>query len=490
MLNNVEAIILAAGKSSRFKTGKTKLIEKICGQEMILYPATILKKFQVPTTFVLSYQKETIVDLLNKRLGSSNFNVVDQGQPQGTGHAIMCTKPHWKEDHVLIMNGDTPLIKSHQLRALYDKHIKTNAVMSFITSYNIDPSINHYGRVLENENGIKIVEASDIDLYAEEFQKQDVQCINAGIYILKREFLEQYIEKLPKNPTTGEFYFTEIVKLASDNGLTVSTINIPFDTVRGVNTLRELWSAEQIKKSELIGDWMEKGVRFGSAQNVHIDINVEIGPGTYIATGVQLLSGTKIGSNCTIEAFSTLNHAILEDYVHIYSHSQIKDTIVKHHAYIGPFAHVRGNSKIEEHVNIGNFVEVNRSHIGAYSRVKHMCYLGDAKVGNNVCIGAGAITCNYDGIETNITEIKDHAFIGSNTALVAPVIVGQHAYTAAGSTITQNVPDKALSIARSRQINKDDYHVVRQQKRNMTQQIEAAYIAATKTMTDSFNENP
>ncbi|HJM68829.1 MAG TPA: bifunctional UDP-N-acetylglucosamine diphosphorylase/glucosamine-1-phosphate N-acetyltransferase GlmU [Candidatus Babeliales bacterium] len=488
MLSNVEAVILAAGKSTRFKTGKTKLIEKICGQEMILYPATLLNNLNIPSTFVVGYQKESIISLLHERFGD-NFKTVDQGEPRGTGHAIMCTQSEWKQDHVLIMNGDTPLIKPHQLRALYDKHISTDAAMTFMTAYNIDPSINNYGRVIEDDKGISIVEPSEFEQFADQLDK-DVACINAGIYLLKRSFLDEYITKLPKNPNTGEFYFTEIAKLGSDAGLTVTTINIPFDTVRGINTLRELWSAEQIKKSELIASWMEKGVRFGSAQNVHIDLDVEIGPGSSIGTGVQLLKGTRIGANCTVEAFSTISNTTMEDYVHIYSHSNVKDTLIKHHAYVGPYAHVRGNTKLEEHVRVGNFVEINRSDVGAYSRIRHMCYIGDATIGKYVSLGAGSITCNFDGIEKHKTEIQDNAFIGSNTAFVAPVIIGKNAYTAAGSVITQNVPDKALAIARSRQFNKEDYTMVKQQKKNISQQLEAAYIAATKTVPDSFNENP
>ena len=231
---------------------------------------------------------------------------------------------------------------------------------------------------------------------------------------------------------------------------------------------------------------MEKGVRFGSAQNVLIDLNVNIGPGTYVGTGVQLFQGTSIGANCHLEAFSSISGSTLEDFVHIYSHSNIKNSVIKHHSYIGPFAHVRGNTKVDEHVNIGNFVEINRSQVGAYSRIRHMCYIGDAKIGKHVSIGAGSITCNFDGIEKHTTEIKDSAFIGSNTAFVAPVIIGEQAYTAAGSVITHNVPDKALAIARSRQTNKEDYEMVKQQKKNLSQQIQAAYIAATKTVPDSF----
>ncbi|OGB97613.1 UDP-N-acetylglucosamine diphosphorylase/glucosamine-1-phosphate N-acetyltransferase [candidate division TM6 bacterium RIFCSPHIGHO2_12_FULL_36_22] len=488
MLSNVEAIVLAAGKSTRFNTGKTKLIEKICGQEMILYPATLLNSLNIPMTFVVGYQKEVVVSLLKERF-NDNFKTVDQGEQRGTGHAIMCTQSTWTQDHILIMNGDTPLIKPHQLRALYDKHISTDAAMTFMTAYNIDPTINNYGRVIEDDKGISIIEASEFEQFADKLDK-DVACINAGIYLLKRSFLDKYITQLPKNPTTGEFYFTEIVKLGSDAGLTISTINIPFDTVRGINTLRELWSAEQIKKSELIGTWMEKGVRFGSAQSVHIDLDVEIGQGSSIGTGVQLFKGTKIGTNCIIESFSMISNTHLEDYVHIYSHSNIKDSTIKHHSCIGPFAHVRGNTKLAEHVRVGNFVEINRSEVGAYTRIRHMCYIGDATIGKYVSLGAGSITCNFDGIEKHKTEIQDNAFIGSNTAFVAPVIVGKNAYTAAGSVITQNVPDKALAIARSRQFNKEDYTMVKQQKKNISQQLEAAYIAATKTVPDSFNENP
>jgi bifunctional UDP-N-acetylglucosamine pyrophosphorylase/glucosamine-1-phosphate N-acetyltransferase len=489
MLKNLEGVILAAGRSTRFNTGKSKLIEKICGQEMIYYSTGLLNSLKIPGIVVVGYQKEVVTELIQKRF-NKEFRFVEQTEQRGTGHAIMCTKPYWTGEHILIMNADTPLIKQEHIRALFDKHNKTHAAMTFITAYNIDPAVSGYGRVIENEKGVCIVEQKEYDALYKKNDSDEVPCLNAGVYILRRDFLDEYIEKIPKSAQTGEYYFTELARMASEAGLTVSTINLTFDIIRGVNTLRDLWTAEQLKKSELITQRMEQGVRFGAAQNVHIDLEVEIGPGTYIGTGVQLFGTTKIGSNCTIEAFSSLTNATLEDYVHVHSHSNVKNSYVKHHSYVGPFAHIKSNSTIDEHTTIGNFVEINRSQVGAYTKIKHMCYIGDAKVGKHVNIGAGSITCNFDGIDKHVTEIKDHAFIGSNTAFVAPVIIGERAYTAAGSVITQNVPENALAIARSRQINKEEYVYRFMQKKNLSKQLESAYIAATKTFHETtFNEN-
>ena len=227
--------------------------------------------------------------------------------------------------------------------------------------------------------------------------------------------------------------------------------------IRGINTLQELWTVEQIKRAELIKYWMEKGIRFAAAQNNHIDLNITIGAGTYIGASVQLYGNTKIGNNCIIEAFSILENSILEDGACVKSHSVIKNSTIKNKAIVGPFAHVHSNSMIEQNAQVGNFVDIKKSEIGSNSKIKHLSYIGDAQIGNDVNIGAGTITCNYNGLTKEKTVIQDCAYIGSNNSLIAPINIGKDAFTAAGSVITKNVPDHALAIARAHQINKEEY---------------------------------
>lgn len=332
------------------------------------------------------------------------------------------------------------------------KHLEKNAAISFVTTHNPQPSPSSYGRIIVQENAVKIIEAKDL-----KDEQYESCCINAGIYIFKKEFLEKHLSMLNNTNNAQEFYITDLVKIGSDLGLKIETINASFDHIRGINTFKELWIAEQIKRSELISYWMKQGVRFDVAQSTHIDANVTIGNGTRIGAGVNLLNSTNIGKNCIIEPFCIIDQTLISDNVTIKSHSVLNNVKIENNAILGPFAHIRNKSTIKESAQIGNFVEVNRSTIGKESKAKHLTYLGDTTIGIQSNIGAGTITCNYNGKEKYQTIIKDHVFIGSNNTLVAPVTIEKDSYTAAGSTITKNVPTKALAIARSRQTNKEGY---------------------------------
>ena len=479
MITNLQAIVLAAGKSTRFNIDKSKMLEKICGQEMILYTTRLLEQLKIPTTVVVGYQKEAVQEpIINFHKDRIHFEV--QEEQHGTGHAILCARNSFKEEHILIMNGDMPLVTSDIIERLYNKHIESQASVSFIVAHNDDPSGVSYGRVVKaNNNKIKIVEAKDFN-----GDYTDHCCINAGIYIVSKRFLENNIEVIEKNDESKEFYFTDIIKIASDQNETITTIQTSFDRIRGINNFQELWAAEQIKRAELIKYWMDCGVRFSVAQNVHIDLDVTIGSGSYIACGVHILQGSKIGQNCYIHEFSAVENSTLEDNVTILSHCIIKDSYIGYAASVGPFAHVTSSSRLEAHAVIGNFVEVKRSTIGIHSKAKHLAYLGDAQIGNNVNIGAGTITCNYNGVHKNQTVIKDGAFISSNNSLVAPVVVEKNAFTAAGSTITDFVPEDALAIARSRQINKEGYGKKLRAGKVKIEPV-ASFIAAIKTNNDN-----
>lgn len=449
MLLNVQAIILAAGKSSRFNTNKTKLTEKICGQPMVLYQIKVLEALNIPLCMVVGHQKELLISLIQES-DAPNVSFVSQEIQQGTGDAVKCTQYLWQHDNILIMNGDIPLITPTIIEELYTKHTQSNAAITFVTAHDNNPN-NSYGRVIQKNNSIEIIEAKHLA------NIQDHCCVNAGIYLAKRTFLEKYIETIQLNPITQEYYLTDLIKIANDNQELVETVTAPFDYVRGINTLEELWAAEQIKRSELIRNWMQQGVRFGTAQNVHIDLPVVIGAGSYIGSGVHLIGSTQLGANCTIHPFSILENSTLQDNVTVYSHSVIKDTHIKNNAEIGPFAHVRNHTSIGQEASIGNFVEIKNSSVGDQTKARHLTYLGDASVGDRVNIGAGTITANYDGVNKHQTIIQDHVSIGANNSIVAPVTIHHNACTAAGSTITENVPAYALAIGRSRQINKEEY---------------------------------
>ena len=481
--NKVQAIVLAAGKSTRFNTGRTKLLEKICGQEMILYTTRLLEQLSIPVTVVIGYQKDSIKEVISRHHHSS-INFVVQDEQHGTGHALMCSQPVWEKDHVLIMNGDVPLVTSDIIEKLYEKHIANHADVTFVTSHNADHTLGGYGRVIKTENSIKIIEARDFDGDINEHC-----CVNSGIYLVSKQFLQQYIKEFTLNEKTREFYITDLIKIASDKKLIVQTSSAPFDLVRGINTLQELWAAEQIKRSELIKFWMEKGVHFSVAQNVHIDLDVNIGSGTYIGCGVHLLRGSIIGKNCKVQEFASIENSTLGDHCDILPHCIIKDSFIGGHCEVGPFAHIREHSHIGEHVVLGNFVEVKKSIIGEGTKAKHLSYLGDAHIGANVNIGAGTITCNYNGLSKHQTVIHDNAFIGSNNTLIAPVVIERDAYTAAGSVISENVPAEALAIARARQVNKEGYaHQLRGSKSDQHTTMQS-FIGALKSKNNQTSES-
>ncbi len=448
--SNIQAIILAAGKSSRFNTEKSKLIYTLCGQEMIVYPVQLLNNLDIPTTLVIGHQKEDIKRIINN-YNFSSVSYCEQNQQQGTGHAVLCTQHLWHADHILIMNGDMPLVKKELIKELINKHLESDAAISFVTAHNSDPHTT-YGRVVKYNDNVEIIEAKEFkgDRYQHCY-------INAGIYIIKRSFLEKAVTTLENSSITSEFYITDLVKKASTSKLHVQTVNTDFDNIRGINTLKELWSAEHIKRSEIIEDYMNKGVRFMSPQTTSVDINTSINKGTVVESNVHIINKSSIGKNCIIKSGSIIDNSTLEDNITIEAYTIVQDSMLKNNTQAGPFSHIRKSSILEEEAIIGNFVEVSQSTIGAKTKAKHLSYIGHALVGSKVNMGAGSIICNYNGVAKNKTIIKDKAFIGSNSALIAPVTIGEESIVAAGSTVTDNVPDQALTIARAQQINKLKY---------------------------------
>lgn len=450
MIPHIQGIILAAGKSKRFNTNTTKLVQPICGQPMILYTTKLLRHLSIPTTMVVGHQKETVCSVVQSE-HNNEITFIEQNEMRGTGHALWTTKDIWDADTILVINGDAPLITESIIHDLRETHAKANATISFVTAHHTDPE-SSYGRVVEINNKINIVEARHFKGNITEHC-----CINAGIYLFNRDFLEKYIEKIKPAHDTFEWYITDLIGIASAQELPITMTKVPFDNVRGINTLQELWTTEQIKRAELIKHWMQNGVRFSAAHHVVIDINVIINPGTYIGSGVHLFGKTIIGNGATIKEFCSLTNTILADRVQIEPHCVLNNVHIEEDAKIGPFAHLHNNSHIQRNATIGNFVEIKATVFGQSSKAKHLTYLGDAIIESSVNIGAGTITCNHDGIKKNKTYIKKNAYIGSNNTLIAPIVIGENAFTAAGSTITKEVPADSLAIARAYQVNKNNY---------------------------------
>lgn len=448
--HDIRAVVLAAGKSTRFKTKKSKLLFNICGRTMILYPLKVFEELNIPVTLVLGHQAEEICNEINC-VGIKDITTVLQPEPKGTGHAVACARDTWHDaESVLILYGDMPLINTETINQLIEEHNERKATLTFLTSMMIDPK--NYGRVSVEHGKYQIIEAKDCTP-----DQLQISCINAGVYLINRAWLHENISRLVPSPVSGEIYLTDLVKLAGDQGHVVHAIPVAYDWIRGVNTLQELWEVEQIKRSDFIKYWMANGVRFELAQSIHLDVNVKIGAGSFIGTGVHLLGNTTVGEESWIGAFTIIEDSTVGNNTMIHSHSVVQDSVIGNNVHVGPFARLRNNVKIFDNVDVGNFVELKRVTLGEKSKTKHLTYLGDATVGKSVNIGAGTIICNYDGVTKHKTIIEDEAFIGSNNTLIAPLKVGKGAYTAGGSTITDDVPSGSLAIGRAKQENKDGY---------------------------------
>jgi bifunctional UDP-N-acetylglucosamine pyrophosphorylase/glucosamine-1-phosphate N-acetyltransferase len=446
---SLQAIVLAAGKSTRFNTKKSKQLAPICGKPMILYPLNCLKQLAIATTIVVGQQADDIIHTIQAD-GMTNVQVAVQHEQKGTGHALGIAQPQWTADNIIVLNGDTPLITTTLLDDLITAHAARGATVTFYATHVIDPT--GYGRIVAHNNDVRIVEEKDCTT-----EQRGITHVNAAVYIFKRSFLETYINRITPSPVTGEYYLPELINMAHDDGLHVEVLSAPFDEVRGVNTLEELWAVEQVKRANIIKYWMARGVRFELAHNIHIDVECEIGSDSFIGSGVLLLNGTKIGKNCFIGAYSIIKNSTVKDDTTIHSHTVVEDSVIGNNVVVGPFARLRHNVVVGDSAVIGNFVEMKNSTLGTHSKAKHLSYLGDATIGTAVNIGAGTITCNSDGSTKHPTTINDNAYIGAHNALVAPVTIGDGAFTAAGSTITHDVPAQSLAIARSRQINKEGY---------------------------------
>jgi bifunctional UDP-N-acetylglucosamine pyrophosphorylase / glucosamine-1-phosphate N-acetyltransferase len=315
-LFSIQAIVLAAGRSSRFKTTATKLSFPLCGQEMIVYPTQVLAELGIPITVVLGYKKELVKEILNTHR-IKNIQYKEQSQQKGTGHAVLITRDCWSADNILIINGDMPLITTSVIESLINRHISSNATITFVTAEDTSIPAQGYGRVIKQNNTLAIVEACDFNNTTNQSYT-----LNAGIYIIKRSFLESALPLL-KTHTNGEIYITDLIKAASDAQLTIETVVAPFHTIQGVNTLKELSIASKIKHDMIVEDLMKQGVHFIMPDTINIDSTVSIGPDSIISPCTQLLNNTKIGKNCFINALCIINNSTIADNTIVKARSTI-----------------------------------------------------------------------------------------------------------------------------------------------------------------------
>ncbi|MGL5634220.1 MAG: bifunctional UDP-N-acetylglucosamine diphosphorylase/glucosamine-1-phosphate N-acetyltransferase GlmU [Sarcina sp.] len=443
------AIILAAGQGTRIKSKLPKVLHKACGKEMVNHVIDTMRAADLDEVNVIIGKG---AELVKERTASRNVSYSLQAEQLGTGHAVMCTKDFLKGKSgvVAIFTGDAPLIQEETVKNLIETHINEKNFATLLTSVIENPT--GYGRIIrENDSVDRIVEhkdCSDEELLVNE--------INAGMYCFDIESLLESLDKLSNDNAQGEYYLTDVIGILKSEGKKVGAMITDFEETIGVNSRGELSIVESILRNRINKKHLANGVTLIDEKSTYIGLDVEIGQDTIIYPNVVLEGNTKIGEDCVLYSNSRLNNAIIGDRTTIES-SVILDSSVGSDTTVGPFAYIRPDSSIGNHVKIGDFVEIKKSAIGDNTKVSHLTYIGDAKVGESCNFGCGTVVVNYDGKKKHQTVIGDHAFIGCNTNLVSPVEVEDNTYIAAGSTITDTVKEGSLAIARSKQTNIDGW---------------------------------
>lgn len=445
----LKTLILAAGKGTRMKSELPKVIHKVNGIPMI---SKIIKVLEIlkpeENILILGHKKEEVLKVVGE-----NADYVVQTEQLGTGHAVLQAKDKLKDydGDVMILCGDTPLLREETLKELYKFHKDTDSVTTILTSIYDNPF--GYGRIVK-ENGLvkAIVEEKEADAEIKKIKE-----VNAGVYCFKGRELFEALSKITNNNEKGEYYLTDVIGIQVGEGKQVQSYVLSDNIeILGVNSKVELAQASKVLRDRKNIELMEKGAILIDPATVYIEEGVEIGRDTIIYPGAVLQGKTVIGENCQILGASRIVDSILRNNIKVES-SVIEDSILENGVTIGPFAHLRPKSHLKEKVHIGNFVEVKKSVLEKGVKAGHLTYLGDAQIGEDTNIGAGTITCNYDGKNKFKTIVGKNSFIGSDSMLVAPVIIGENALVGAGSVITKDVPDNSLAVSRSKQIIKNDW---------------------------------
>ncbi|MFM8551395.1 MAG: bifunctional UDP-N-acetylglucosamine diphosphorylase/glucosamine-1-phosphate N-acetyltransferase GlmU [Nitrospiraceae bacterium] len=478
------AIVMAAGLGKRMKSKQVKVLHLVAGRPMVLYALDLADRLAgAGTVVVIGHQGEQVKAAIEVHgaaagdpAGARSAAKREKGltahvgrgaaparlfavqlQQLGTGHAVMQARGAFLRARgapasaYVILNGDTPLLKEATVRELLRLHESERATVTVLTAVLDDPA--GYGRVLRRDTGgpvLRIVEDRDATP-----MEARVREINVGTYVVDGSFLFEALDKLEPRNAQQEYYLTDIVGLAVERGLTVAAMAAPSaEESLGINTRRQLAMAEQVVRQELRDRWMEAGVTLRDPATPWIDHDVQIGQDTVLYPNVTVEGKTAIGEDCVIHAQTRITNSRLGPRVLVQDGCVVKDALLEEGVTIGPFAHLRPGTVLRRGAKVGNFVETKKAELGEGSKANHLSYLGDAKIGRGVNIGAGTITCNYDGVRKHETVIEDEVFVGSDSQLVAPVRIGRGAVIAAGSTVTQDVPPDDLAVARAAQVNR------------------------------------
>ncbi|ABI82438.1 bifunctional UDP-N-acetylglucosamine diphosphorylase/glucosamine-1-phosphate N-acetyltransferase GlmU [Francisella tularensis] len=444
----LSVVILAAGKGSRMNSNKPKVLQTLAAKTLIEHVVSSVEKLNPDNIVVVTgHLKEQVEDALQGR----NITFVYQQQQLGTGHAVLQALPYLKEQKVLILYGDVPLISTEVLENLVDTTNYDD--LGVLTAFVENPQ--GLGRIVRDKFGAvtEIVEEKD----ANDIQRQ-IKEINTGIYCVHKNLLQKWLPEIKANNVQKEYYLTDIITFAKADHVSINVTHpINEFEILGVNDRTQLASLERVWQRNVAEKIMAKGVSIADPNRFDVRGNLDVGKDCWIDINVIIKGNVKLGNNVVIGANCILKNCIIEDNVRIKSNSMVDGSIIREGAIVGPFARVRPECDVKEGAVIGNFVEAKKTILGKGSKASHLTYLGDSEIGANCNIGAGVITCNYDGVNKHKTVIGDYAFIGSDSQLIAPVNIGQGATVGAGSTIVKDVPADNLAISRARQRHIDTW---------------------------------
>jgi bifunctional UDP-N-acetylglucosamine pyrophosphorylase / glucosamine-1-phosphate N-acetyltransferase len=456
----VHVVVLAAGMGTRMQSALPKVLHAVAGLTLIEHVVRIADAISPASiTIVVGHQAEQVLRAL---AGRPDLRFAIQTPQLGTGHALLQAEPALAgaTGTLVLLSGDVPLLRPETLRALVSRHLDAGAAATLLTTVLDDPS--GYGRIVRRQDGRigAVVEHRDASPV-----ERGIREINSGIYAFDLGPLFEALRRIGSGNAQGEYYLPDLVTIYRSRGLPVETLTVEDPReLAGVNSRKDLAQVTRMLTNSRNDELMASGVTLVDPATAYIGPDVTIAPDTIIHPNVQLEGQTRIGSGCEIHANVRIVGSTLADGVVVNNFCLIVDSTVDAGARIGPFAHLRPASRVGEQARIGNFVELKNTTLGRGSKANHLAYLGDADIGAGVNVGAGTITCNYDGTRKHRTTIEDGAFIGSDSQLVAPVRVGRDAYVAAGSSVTEDVPDGALAVARGRQVNKAGWVAAKRKK--------------------------
>lgn len=452
MKNTFSAVILAGGLGTRMKSDLPKVLHKLGDRSLAEHVIRKISLLKPQSVIVISgYNGDLVESELNAKLDKKKFNIsfIRQQLLKGSGRAVQEAMPEISKcENVCVLCGDAPLFRPETMKKMFDQFCKSNSDCTVLTAELANPA--SYGRIKRDKDGnvAAIVEADGAD---EEILA--VKEINSGAYFFRTSMLKKAVANLRKKGSKGEYYLTDAIENIIAFGGKVSAYKITDETeITGINSREDLSLAYSILKNRKNKQLMSEGVTIIDPNNTYIDEEVKIGRDTVVYPGIYINGNTVIGKNCSVGPYGIIENCRIDDFATVKYSCVLEGSRIRSHAVVGPMARLRALSDICEYAQVGNFAEVKKSKIGKYSKMHHHSYVGDTIMGEKVNIGAGTITCNYDGVNKNKTVIGNGAFIGSNTNLVAPVAIGKEAYTGAGSTITKNVPCGELAIARARQV--------------------------------------